>query len=157
MKQNCSKRVVSRQHKCRYSVQPKRNFTQADIDDWQVLKNSSELQMLLYKSGDLSRMMIFFDCGGCFCPQVQQRIIDDNNLQVLKIFLEYWEFVPQMRLRMIKRASLEFVKTYVENKKLGKFGINLVKNGRFSKKFIEDCLPYLSPEAQRLAKEIRKI
>ena len=157
MGQQKSKSVVAKQHKCRYAVQPKRNFTHDDLDNWTVLKNSSELQMLLYKSGDLVRMEVFFDSGGCFGQKIQQRIIDDNNVLVLKLFLKYWEFVPQMRQHMLKKAPLDFVLTYVENKSLGKFGVDLVKNVRFSKSFIQHCFLFLNREAKRIACEVRKI
>lgn len=152
-----SKKIVARQHKERYAPQAQKDFTNADLDNWQVLKNSNQLQMLLYKSGDLARMMVFFDSGGCFGQQIQQQIIDDDNIAVLTEFVKYWEFVPQMRIHMLRKASLSFVKAYITQRSLGRYDVDLVKNTRFTKSFIRDCFPYLSEKARRLAIEIRKI
>lgn len=84
-------------------------------------------------------------------------MVKDDNLDVLNIFLKYWEFTPDERVFMIKQASLEFFKTYLKKKSLGKQMKDFVGCGRFSHAFWEEIYGYLTPEGKKLCIQTGKI
>ena len=60
----------------------------AQWGSWKRLQSSQEMQLELYFESDLDKMRYFFSCGGCFEQKVQRQIIEDENLEVLDLFLE---------------------------------------------------------------------
>lgn len=129
----------------------------AEFGNVKTIQNTPAEQMRLYQSGHLDNMEYFFIHGGCFERQVQRQMIKDDNLTVLKLFLKYWEFTPDERVFMIKQASLEFLKLYLQNKSLGKQMRDFVGCGRFPRSFWVEVFNYLTPDGQKLCIETGKI
>lgn len=129
----------------------------AEYGNVKTVRESPAEQMRLYQSGDLEKMEYFFIHGGCFERQVQRQMIKDDNLEVLTVFLKYWEFTPDERVFMIKQASLEFFKTYLKKKSLGKQMKEFIGCGRFSHAFWAEIFEYLTPEGKKLCIQTGKI
>ncbi len=129
----------------------------ANIAPLDLLRRSQEHQMELYQTGDLQLMKQFFSVGGCFGQKVQRQITKDNNLQVLDLFLKYWEFIPAERSYMIKNASLPFIEHYLMYRRLGKQGIEFAGNGRFKKEFVARYAHLLNDKAKDICRGFRKI
>ncbi len=149
--------VVAKLHQKRFALEKRKGSSPENLDNFVLLKHSRQLQARLYESANYARMEMFFANGGCFGPELQRRMVKGNNLKVLNMFLARWEFVPNERRFMIRNASLSFIRLYVREKPLGKQSVELVKNRRFPTEFIQEIMPYLNTEAQRLAKIYRKI
>lgn len=129
----------------------------AEFGNVRSIQKSPAEQMRLYKCGDLDKMEYFFIHGGCFERQVQRQMIKDDNLAVLNVFLKYWEFTPDERVFMIKQASLEFFKTYLRKKSLGKQLKDFIGCGRFSHTFWAEIYEFLTPDGQKMCRETGKI
>mgnify|MGYP000756422850 CR=1 FL=1 len=129
----------------------------AEFGNVRSIQNSPADQMRLYQCGDLDKMEYFFIHGGCFERQVQRQMIKDDNLAVLNVFLKYWEFTPDERVFMIKQASLEFFKTYLKKKSLGKQLKDFIGCGRFSRTFWAEIYEFLTPDGQKMCREAGKL
>lgn len=129
----------------------------AEFGNVRSIQKSPADQMRLYQSDNLDNMEYFFIHGGCFERQVQRQMIKDNHLEALKIFLKYWEFTPDERVFMIKQASLEFLKLYLQNKSLGKQMKDFVGCGRFAKAFWAEIFDYLTPDGKQLCIDTGKV
>ncbi len=112
----------------------------AQWGSWKRIQASQEKQLELYFSGDLDKMRYFFSCGGCFEQKVQRQMIEEENLTVLDIFLEKWEFIPTERSKMLQKASVEFIEHYLLKKPLGKQWKEFSNAGRLPKQFREKWL-----------------
>ncbi len=112
----------------------------AQWGSWKRLQASQEMQLELYFKNDLNKMRYFFSCGGCFEQKVQRQIIEDENLEVLDLFLDKWEFIPTERSKMLQKASLEFIEHYLLKKPLGKQWKEFSNAGRLPKQFREKWL-----------------
>lgn len=129
----------------------------AEFGNVKSIRDCPSAQMQLYESENLDNMEYFFIHGGCFERQVQRQMIKDNNLEVLKVFLKYWEFTPDERVFMIKQSSLEFLKMYLEKKSLGKQMKDFVGCGRFPRTFWAEIYQYLTPDAKELCVRTGKV
>lgn len=112
----------------------------AQWGSWKRLQASQEMQLELYFESDLDKMRYFFSCGGCFEQKVQRQIIEDENLEVLDLFLDKWEFIPTERSKMLQKASLEFIEHYLLKKPLGKQWKEFFNAGRLPKQFRQKWL-----------------
>ena len=112
----------------------------AQWGSWKRLQASQEMQLELYFESDLDKMRYFFSCGGCFEQKVQRQIIEDENLEVLDLFLEKWEFIPTERSKMLQKASLEIIEHYLLKKPLGKQWKEFSNAGRLPRQFREKWL-----------------
>lgn len=129
----------------------------AEFGNVKSIQKTPADQMRLYQSGNLDHMEYFFIHGGCFERQVQRQMIKDDNLEALTLFLKYWEFTPDERVFMIKQSSLEFLKSYLKQKPLGKQMQDFVGCGRFSRAFWAEIYEYLTPSAQELCVKTGKV
>lgn len=112
----------------------------AQWGSWKRLQSSQEMQLELYYSKDVAKMRYFFCCGGCFQQKVQRQMIEDENLEVLDVFLEKWEFIPTERSKMLQKASVEFIEHYLLRKPLGKQWKEFASAGRLPKAFRDKWL-----------------
>ena len=156
------KTIYSRYHQEKYGVEKKtRNGfggeTFADIAPLDVLRQSQSAQMKLYKTGNVFLIKEFFEKGGCFLQKVQRQITIDNNIEVLNLFLKYWEYIPTERSYMIKNATLQFVEAYLIKKNLGRQGEEFARNGRFKKEFVARYAHRLNDKAKEICRGFRHI
>lgn len=156
------KAIYSKCHQERYGVEKRTKNASgaesfADIVPLDVMRRSQTAQMELYEKGEPDLLKDFFEQGGCFLQKVQRQIIDDNNIEVLKLFLKYWEFMPTERSYMIKNASLEFIEAYLLRKELGKQGEEFARNGRFPKEFVARYAHRLNAKAKDICRGFRHI
>lgn len=129
----------------------------AEFGNVRSIQKSPADQMRLYQSANLDNMEYFFIHGGCFERQVQRQMVKDNNLEVLKLFLKYWEFTPDERVFMIKQSSLEFLKLYLQNKSLGKQMRDFVGCGRFPRGFWAEVFEYLTADGKKMCRDCGKV
>lgn len=156
------KASYSRNHQERFGVEKRtKNASGAElfggIAPLDLLRRSPECQLELYETGNLKLIKDFFDEGGCFLQKVQRRMTQDDNLEVLDLFLAYWEYIPTERSYMIKNASLPFIEHYLEARPLGKQGEEFARNGRFSKEFVARYAHKLNAGAKEICRGFRKI
>lgn len=159
---NKRKSIYAKNHQERFGVERRTKKASgaelfADIAPLNELRRSVDLQMELYQTGDLSLMRDFFEEGGCFLPPIQRQITDDNNTEVLDLFLDYWEYTPVERSYMIKRASIDFVEHYLIARSLGVPGEEFARNARFPKEFVARYAHLLNAKAKAICRGFRKI
>lgn len=162
MKKNKRRAVYAQNHQEKYGVEkrgknPSGEEYFAGIAPLDVLRRSQEAQMQLYQTGDIALMREFFIEGGCFGQKVQRQMTLDDNLDVLDLFLVYWEFIPTERSYMIKNASLPFVEHYLQRRRLGKQGEEFTRCGRFKKEFVARYAGCLNDKAKEICRGFRKI
>ena len=121
------------------------------------LKKELPKQRELYEQASIKQMDVAFSKGVCFNQQIQQRIIEDNNLEVMEVFAKYWDLVPDMRRFMIRKGSPEINAIYLSKRSLGKQCLDLVKNTRFTPDFLRENFEHFTKEAQVYCINIRKI
>lgn len=123
----------------------------------QDIQNSQDLQMQMYLRGDLKEMEKCFELGVCFGQKVQRQITLDDNAEVLKLFLKYWEFIPTERLFLIKHHNLEMLGTYMDNRSLGSQSEDLARDGSYSRSFIERYSGSFNKKAKAIVRSLRQI
>ena len=159
---NKRKASYSRNHQERFGVEKRtKNASGAElfggIAPLDLLRRSQDCQLELYNTGNLELIKQFFEEGGCFLQRVQRQITQDDNLEVLDLFLAYWEYIPTERSFMIKNASLPFIEHYLEARPLGQQGEDFARNGRFSREFVARYAYKLNARAKEICRGFRKI
>lgn len=152
----------SRNHQERFGVEKRTKKasgaeTFGGIAPLDLLRRSHECQLELYRTGNLELMKEFFEEGGCFLQKVQRQMTIDDNLEVLDLFLAYWEYIPTERSYMIKNASLPFIEHYLNARSLGQQGEEFARNGRFGKGFVARYAHGLNARAKEVCRGFRKI
>ncbi|MCI5545095.1 MAG: hypothetical protein MR368_06485 [Azospirillum sp.] len=159
---NKRKPVYAKNHQERFGVEKRTKNDSgaelfANIATLDELCRSADLQLKLYLTGDLPLIRNFFEEGGCFLQKVQRQITNDNNIEMLDLFLRYWEYIPTERSYMIKQASMEFIEHYLAAKSLGTQGEDFARNARFPKEFVARYAHLLNAKAKAICRGFRKI
>lgn len=121
------------------------------------LRHSTDLQLQLYFSGNLQAMEKAFEDGICFSQKVQHQIVLDGNLDVLQLFVQYWEFMPSERLFLIWSKNVEMVGAYLDYRSLGQQSENLAKDASYPKDFIIRYAWTFNDKAKAILRSLRKI
>ena len=91
---NKRKPVYAKNHQERFGVEKRTKNDSgaelfANIATLDELCRSADLQLKLYLTGDLPLIRNFFEEGGCFLQKVQRQITNDNNIEMLDLFLRH--------------------------------------------------------------------